>query len=250
MAKFIKIKTNLARLTQTQALAPIMTNHQANQQHVQAENARELQDYQVSLELAIDSEFSYDEAGDEIGFSEVQASKALTYHQLFTASKNGHFLVLAKHAALAAVEIAKNSGIKEALAIPVFNLAKIYEEVGELEEAQKLYEEALVQINDHPPVHQNRPAVKLDFRIHWLLCRIRLGEITLADEVVKAINELERSAAESDYNRKVWAAGAYLRLAEILKDFSYLEEARKIIESDERLGLRNLEWQELVDELE
>lgn len=224
--------------------------HQSNQPHAASEEARELQDYQVALELAIDSEFSYDEAGDEIGLSEVQASKALTYRQLFGASKNGHFLILAKHAALAGVEIAKNSGIKEALAIPVFNLAKVYEEIGDLKQAQELYAEALEHLEQHPPTHHNRPAVKLDFKLHFLICRIRLGEITLADEVVKLIKQLEEQSDEPDYNRKVWASGAYLKLAEILKDFSYLEAARKIIESDERLELRNLEWQELADELE
>lgn len=225
-------------------------NHQTNQPHYQSEESRELQDYQVSLELAIDSEFSYDEAGDELGFSEVQAGKALTYRQLFKASKNGHFLVMAKHAALAGVEIAKNSRLKDALAIPVFNLAKVYEEIGELEQAKALYEEAVDHITNNPPVHHNRPAVKLDFLLHLLLCKIQLGEITLVDEVVKVIKQIENQTDESDYNRKVWASGGYLRLAEILKDASYLEDARKIIESDDRLELRNIEWQELADELE
>jgi len=41
-----------------------------------------------------------------------------------------------------------------------------------------------------------------------------------------------------------------LKLAEILQKFEYLDEARKIIESDERLGLRNIQWQELAEELE
>lgn len=225
-------------------------NHQTNQQHSASEESRELQDYQISLELAVDSEFSYDEAGDEIGFSEVQAGKALTYRQLFKASKNGHFLVLAKHSALAAVEIAKNSLLKEAMAIPVFNLAKVYEEIGELEQAKTLYEEALDHIANHPPAHHNRPAVKLDFMLHYVICKIQLGEITLADEAVKIIKQIQNQADEPDYTRKVWASGGYLRLAEILKDASYLEDARKIIESDERLELRNIEWQELVDELE
>ena len=227
-----------------------MNNHQPNQPQIQAEDSREFQDYQVSLELAVDSEFSYDEAGDEIGFSEVQATKALTYLQLFNVSKNGHFLVLAKHAALAGVEVARNSGIKEALAIPVFNLAKVYEEIEELEQAEKLYEEALGLINSHPPVHQDREAVKLDFKLHLLICQLRRGQKEVVTEIEETIHQLEACDDESSYNRNAWTSGAYLSLAEILKEFKYLDEARKIIESDERLELRNLEWQELTDELE
>ena len=224
--------------------------HQANQPHHQAEDAREYQDYQVSLELAVDSELSYDEAGDLIGFSEVQATKALTYRQLFKVSKAGHFLVLAKHAALAAVEVAQNSGIKEALAIPVFNLAKIFEEVGDLTQAIKLYEEALEHIENNPPVHQDRPAVKLDFEMHLLIAKLRNGDKSLEDEIVELLHKIENDEDESDYNKKVWVSGGFLKLAEILKEFKYLNEARKIIESDDRLELRNIEWQELANELE
>jgi tetratricopeptide (TPR) repeat protein len=224
--------------------------HQANKPHHQAEEAREYQDYQVALELAVDSELSYDEAGDLIGFSEVQAGKALTYRQLFKVSKSGHFLVLAKHMAMAAVEVARSSGIKEALAIPVFNLAKVFEEVGELEQAIKLYEEALSHIENNPPKHQDREAVKLDFKLHLLIARIKNGETDLEDQAVELIHKIEADEKESDYNKKVWASGGYLQLAEILREFKYLDEARKIIESDDRLELRNIEWQELSNELE
>jgi tetratricopeptide (TPR) repeat protein len=224
--------------------------HQANQPHHQAEEAREYQDYQVALELAVDSELSYDEAGDLIGFSEVQSSKALTYRQLFKVSKSGHFLILAKHLALAAVEVARASGIKEALAIPVFNLAKVYEEVGELDQAIKLYEESLLHITKNPPIHHDRDAVKLDFKLHLLIARMRNGESDLEEKIVELIHNLEADEKESDYNKKVWTSGAYLKLAEILRDFKYLDEARKIIDSDERLELRNIEWQDLSNELE
>jgi len=209
--------------------------HQANQPHQQAEQSREYQDYQVALELAVDSEFSYDEAGDIIGLSEVQATKALTYRQLFKSSKTGYFLVLAKHAALAAVEIANNSGIKEALAIPVFNLAKVYEEIGELDQAIKLYEEALKHIADNPPVHQDREAVKLDFKAHLLIARLSNGERGIEAEIVETLNKIEADNKESKYNKNVWVSGGYLKMAEILKEFKYLDIARKIIESDERL---------------
>lgn len=224
--------------------------HQDNQPHQQAEQAREYQDYQVALELAVDSELSYDESGDLIGFSEVQATKALTYRQLFKVSKAGHFLVLAKHSALAAVEIAQNSGIKEALAVPVFNLAKIYEEIGQLDQAIKLYEEALSYIENNPPVHQDRSAVKLDFKLHLLIAKLRNGDKSVEDEIVEVLHKIENDESESDYNKKVWVSGGFLKLADILREFKYLDEARKIIESDERLELRNIEWQELANELE
>jgi tetratricopeptide (TPR) repeat protein len=224
--------------------------HQDNKPHIQAEKSREYQDYQVALELAVDSEFSYDEAGDVIGLSEVQATKALTYRQLFKSSKTGYFLVLAKHAALASVEIANNSGIKEAMAIPVFNLAKVYEEIGEIDQAIKLYEEALKHITDNPPVHHDREAVKLDFKAHLLIARLSKGETGLEEDIVEALNKIESDDKESKYNKNVWVSGGYLKLAEILKEFKYLDIARKIIESDERLELRNIEWQELANELE
>jgi tetratricopeptide (TPR) repeat protein len=224
--------------------------HQANQPHHQAEEAREYQDYQVALELAVDSELSYDEAGDLIGFSEIQATKALTYRQLFKVSKGGHFLVLAKYIALSAVEIARNSGIKEALAIPVFNLAKIFEEIGELDQAIKLYEEALSHIKNNAPVHHDREAVKLDFKVHLLIARLRNGETDVEDEIIEVLHKIESNEAESTYNKNVWVSGGYLKLAEIAREFKYLDEAKKIIESDDRLELRNIEWQELANELE
>jgi tetratricopeptide (TPR) repeat protein len=227
-----------------------MKNHQPNQPHAQAEDSREVEDFHVSLELAIDSELSYEDQGDMIGMSEVQSSKALAYRHLFHQTKTGAYLVLAKHAALAGVEIAQNSGIKEALAIPTFNLAKIYEEIEENETALRLYEEALVFITEHPPEHQNRKAVKLDFKLHLLILKLKMGDKTVLDEIKETISYLAEQTDESDYNRKTWISGAYLKLARILKEFEYLDEARKIIESDKRLGLRNIQWQELTEELE
>jgi len=169
-----------------------MKDHQANQPHVQVEDSRELQDFQVSLELAIDSEFSYEEQGDMIGMSEVQASKALAYRHLFDKTKSGAYLALAKHAALAGVEIAQNSGIKEALAIPTFNLAKIYEEIEEFDLAVRLYEEALGFITNNPPKHQDREAVRLDFKLHLLILKLRMGDEEVLDEIKETIGFLER----------------------------------------------------------
>ncbi|MCL4367404.1 hypothetical protein M1563_04535 [Patescibacteria group bacterium] len=61
---------------------------------------------------------AYQQEGNTIGFTEVLASRFLTFRHLFEQTQDQNFLILAKSSANSAVEIAKNSHDPQALAVP------------------------------------------------------------------------------------------------------------------------------------
>ena len=154
-------------------------------------------------------------------------------------------------AAESSVEIARLSRIPEALALPLFNLGKAYQEMQMYKEAVIALEEAVKEITTHPPKMHNRPAVVADIRGHLYYCQYKSGDKTALDRAQQALSDLE-SADEIKYNKDVWLSGGHMRIAEMLrgdnpaKAREHLEKAKKIIDANPDLKLRKGQFDKLA----
>lgn len=224
--------------------------------HGLAEQAREEGDFLKALKLTDESMIAYQQAKDTLGFAEIQASRFLVLRHLYEQTADRHYLVLAKHAALAAVEIAENTDNKQALAIPYFNLAKAQETLGEFSDAVTSYQKALEHMLNNPPTEHHRPAVVADMRVHLTTCEYKAGDKTAFERALTATAELEQAEEISDYNKNVWLSGAHMRIAEMLRADQptrakeHLQKAKDIIDADQRLELRGKQWGKLAETFE
>ena len=96
--------------------------------HAKAEEAREDGKFLDALKFTDEATLAYQIDKDYLGLAEVQSSRQSTFKHLFRETGDKNYLILEKHAAESAVDIAESSGIKESVAIPYHNLGKYYEE--------------------------------------------------------------------------------------------------------------------------
>ena len=217
--------------------------------------AQEAGDFTRALGLEFQAMIAYQQSGDKKGFAEIQAMMFLTYRHLYERNGDESYLMLAKHAAMVGVELAEKSSDTTALAVPLLNLARAQEMLGEYLEASGSFDAALEEIETHPPTTHNKEAVKLDFAIHALTAKMRLGDLTLEQVVLDCINELKKAKGATDYERGVWLSGGYMRLATVFKDrdeakvHEYLSYAKEVIDADTNLELRRVQWEKLVRKL-
>lgn len=220
--------------------------------HGQAEQARESGDFGKALELTDQAMLAYQKAGDKLGFAEVQSSRFLTLRHLYEQTGDTAYLILAKHSAMASVELAEASGNNEALAIPLFNLAKAQETLGQLDEAVGAYRRAVANITNHPPTVHNRPAVVADFKVHLATCEYKAGDKSALQLAEDALAQLESVDEISKYNQAVWVSGGHMRIAEMLREDhpakakDHLQQAKTIIDASPELKLRLGQWEKLA----
>lgn len=212
--------------------------------HKLAEDARESGNFADALKYTDEAMLAYQKGKDYLGLSEVQASRQNTFEHLFRATHDSAYLLLQRHAAQAAVEIAEMSGIKEALGIPYHNLAKYYSEVGEYAQAAKYFRQAVECLERFPNPSQSRPSVIADIRGHLYAVEYKAGDKNALERALQALADLELAEEPSTYNKNVWLSGAHIRIADMLKEDNpemsrtHYDAAKKIVDSDSRLILR------------
>lgn len=223
--------------------------------HGEAAEAREKGETLKALSLYHQALAAYQAEGDDLGFAEALADESISLRHMFEATEDKNWLILAKHDNMAGVEIAQKSGNKEALALPLFNLARVQHALGEFDEAVKNYKAALKSLEENPPkIHKikERTAMVADFKSHMNVAEYKAGDKSALERAEKSLKELEEGTEISDYNKKVWLSGAHMRIAEMLREddpqkaHKHLNEAKKIINSDERLVLRQKQWDKLA----
>jgi tetratricopeptide (TPR) repeat protein len=223
----------------------------ARQIHGHAEVAREKGLFLEALKFTDEALVAYQEEKDALGFAEVQASRFLTFRHLFEKTGYEGYLMLAKFSAMVSVEIAEKSNNPKALAMPLYNLAKVQEDLKQFPEAIATYNKTIDSFTSNPPDQHNRPGVLADMKIHLHVCRYKFGEKEALADIISAISELE-ATDEPKFNKDVWMSGGYMRLAELLKeeDLSkakeYLEKAKAIIDANPELVLRKGQWEKLA----
>lgn len=219
--------------------------------HAQAAHAREEGDSVKSLQLDMEAFAAYQKEGDALGEAEILADGFLTLRHLYEKTDDRNYLIVAKYFAMASVEIAENSGNREALALPWFNLAKALETLGEIKEAVEDYRKALDNITNNPPTSHNRPGVVADFKVHLTTAEYKAGDKSALERALAALSELEQSD-EVKYNKDVWLSGGHMRIAEMLKEDDpekakeHLQKAKEIIDANSDLKLRKAQWEKLA----
>jgi hypothetical protein len=231
----------------------VETESKGRQLHALAEHAREAGDFLGALKFTDEAMIAYQEAGDFLGFAEILASRFLTLRHLAEKTGDVNYQVLAKFTVMASVEIAKKLGDPKALILPMFNLAKVQEDLGEFVGAVRSYQET-VQMASNLPERHNRPGVVADMRIHLATCEYKAGDKSGLERALVALDNLEKSD-EPDYNKHVWLSGGHMRIAEMIYGenqplaVEHLRRAKEIIDADERLKLRLGQWQKLIERL-
>ncbi len=213
---------------------------------------REAGDFSSSLQTSEQSLIEAVEENNLALFAETLAAKSLTYRHLYQKTNNKSFLLVARAEMEAAIEITKTLEDKTALAIPLFNLAKVYEALEESDKAISYFKNAVEALEQYPPESHNRPAVLADFKIHLYSAEAKNGDTSAIDRLKQSTKDLE-TAEEDSFNKNVWLSGAYMNLAFILmthdteQSKEYMSKAKEIIESDPRLTLRQKQWEKLAE---
>ncbi len=219
--------------------------------HGKAEHARESGNFLEALQLIDEATLLYSSEHDAVGFSELQGSRFLTLRHLFEKTSDSNFLILAKHAAMSAAELAEKSNDPQSIALPYFNLAKAHESLGELPQAIEAYKKAVSAQEQNPnPLHA-RPAVLNDMKIHLYLCEYKNGQTDALQGAQDSLDSLESDTTEASYTKDVWASGGHMKLAELLKATDlksaqdHLSRAKTIIDANPDLKLRRAQWDTL-----
>lgn len=212
--------------------------------HLQAEVARESGKLLKALEYTDQAIIAYTKDGDLLGLAEVLSSRQSTFKHLYRQTNDKVFLILEKYCALASVEVAKKSRIKEALAIPYHNLGKYYFEAKEYQKAAQAFKMAVENLIVYPKNRHSRPSVISDIKGHQYAAEYHLGDKTALERAEKVLEELEQ-VDEASYNKNAWLSGAHLRIAEMTAKSDmqlakkHLKKAEEIIKQDKRQILRS-----------
>jgi len=228
-----------------------MESKKGREIHGQAEHEREGGNFLQSLNLLNEAIIAYAEDKDYLGMSEAQGSVFLALRHLSEKTDERQFLILAKHAAMASVEMAKASGDKTALALPYARLGTAHRELGELPQAVEMYTKAVENFEQNPPELHNRPAVLLDIKGHLYVVEYLNGDKSALEKAEQVISDLEKTD-EVKYNKDVWLSGAHMRVAEMLREDDpekakeHLQKAKGVIDANPDLGLRLGQWEKLA----
>jgi len=223
----------------------------ARSTHKESLLKREAGYFEEALQLNVKALIKYQEENDTLGFAEAIADQTITLRHLYRTTGSEFYLILAKHQLKAAIEIAEKDEKEEALAQPLFNLAKVYGELEDYQNAIESYKKAL-EIQLQSP--SQRPAIVADVIIHMSHAEYKNGDKSAKERLIAALTQLEGST-EDKYNKLVWISGAHLYLADMLKEDefekakNYLDQAKEIIDSDDRLILRKEQWKKLAETL-
>lgn len=236
-----------------------MTSKRGREIHGKAENAREDGNPKQSLILAEEAFVTYLEDGDKLGAAEVLASKMLALRHLYESTDESIYLIAAKHTAQAAVEIAEKFGDKSALALPYYNLAKIHDTLEEYGEAVDYYKKALENFQNNPPEEhkpEGRTSMVADMKVHLHVAEVNNGDDSAIERAEDALKELEEGEEILKYNKDVWLSGGFMSLADALRDKDsdkakdYLNRAKEIIDSNDKLTIRKEQWERLASTFE
>jgi len=219
--------------------------------HQRALDAQEWGEFLNALVLEDEAMIAYQTDGDELGFSEIQAMRALTYRHLFSQTGYEGYLIKAKHEAEASLDLAEKAGDEATMSLALVGVGRILYDLGEYQEAAKNFERAI----EAGEKAGERKSVLADYKVHRFVSLILAGDKSLIDSAEEALEELVQSSDASEYEMEVWTSGAHMKIAEALsqndsnRTREHMELAKKIIDSDPKLKLRLEQWNKLSEKL-
>jgi hypothetical protein len=222
--------------------------------HAQAAQAREEGKYIESFNFNDRALFSYDSENDSLGFAEGIACRSLTLRNYANLYESRRLLILAKYEMMASVEIARESGDLTSLALPLYHLGKVQEDLEETSAAVESYQDAVAHMEQNPPESHNRPSVLLDMKISLSAAEYKNGDQEARTRLEGYVHELEQTDEPSQFAKDVWASGGYMKLAQAYKDDKtksgeYLAKAKEIADNDPELSERRKQIEQLEQSL-
>jgi tetratricopeptide (TPR) repeat protein len=222
--------------------------------HGLAADARERGEFARSLDLNDKALMAYDADGDSLGFAEGIGCRAITL-RVFAGERSDsrRFLILAKHEMMASVEIARETGNPKALALPLFELGKAHEYLGEHEQAVDAFSEAVQTFDKHKNEFPNGSSVLADMKVHLACAEYENGDKLALARAEEALEALTTAENESTFAKDVWVSGAHMHIAEILQEDNpekaqeHLQKAKEIVDENPELVNRKKQWERLAD---
>lgn len=228
-----------------------MRSERGREIHKQALDTQEKGNFLEALRLEDEAMIVYQEEGDEIGFSEIQAMRTLTYRHLHGRTGFVGYLVKAKHEAEASLDLAQRTGDEASLPIPLVGVARIMFDLGEYAHAAKNFDRAIALASKYG----ERKSVIADFKVHFYVCLFMAGDRDALKGAEEALSELAMTNDASEYEKSVWMSGAHMKMAEAVNEIDHdramehMRKAKQIIDGNDQLSLRLEQWNKLMDKL-
>lgn len=232
-----------------------MTSQKGRKIHEQALAVQEKGDFLAALKLEDEAMVVYQEDGDEMGFSEIQAMRTLTYRHLYEQTGYEGYLIKAKHEATASVDLAEQSEDEYSLAIPLVGLGRIMADLTDFSHTAENFQRAVAILEKYPEGRHSRKSVIADYKVHLGVALYCAGDEAALSAAEEALEELGASTDATAYEKGVWLSGGHMKIAEAVnqvdheKAVEHLRSAKEIIDSDENLKLRLEQWNKLEERL-
>ncbi len=220
--------------------------------HAKSLEFRERKKFLESLQLDYEALREYANDKDSLSFAELLTMHAKTLIHEYNYTGFRPYLLLAKHVAMAAVDVSEESNNVSETVLPYFTLGEVSSEAGDLDLAVDSYRKAVDRLQSNPPERHDRKSVLANFKIHLTTSEYENGDKSALGRAEKAIEDLENSDDASEFELHVWLSGAHMRMAKMLKEDdprkakTHLMKAKEIIDSDSALEIRKDQWEKLA----
>jgi len=227
---------------------PKLDKYSPKELHGMGSDAREKDDHLIALQLLDHAIVGYQKEDDFEGMIDALKDRTLTWKHYFLLTKDTSYAILAQKDAEAMLAIAEEKGLKDKMSTSYFRL-------GEVAMIHNDYSSAIVNY-EKSIEHYNGPLSELgDFRYHLGEALYREGQKDKGKKVMlEGLKEIQRGAKEIlDFLINVWESGCHRILADLLRKDEpaeakkHLKEAKRIVNSDERLVIRKRQVRELED---
>lgn len=215
--------------------------------HVQAEAARESEQFIESLALYEQAIVTYQSQKNYSGVAEALQGKFLSYKHLYLQSNDEVYLTLCFFSAAASLEIIQEHDIHELKGSISFRL-------GEIEMLRKEYQNAIDYYQNAIDNHHGVKAEIGDYRYHLGEALFLHGSKEAGKTLMlKGLKEIQDNREGADpFLIHTWESGCYMKLAYLLRDEKakeFMQKAKAIIDSDPKLIIRKRQYEELAAEL-
>lgn len=220
-----------------------MRSENGRQLHNQSSELLEGGDFLGALVKTDEAMVSYQEDGDDAGFSEILAMKVLILNNYYDKTEYRGYLYMAKHTALLSLDLAVQSTMPEQIALAHGAVGRVMDRLEEYESASEHFGVAAKLLSENPSDHSKKSVIA-DFKNHQASSKLLAGDLDAENEALTTIEELKATTDATPHEKGVWLSGAYMRLAHgvckvnKVKANEYLTKAEEIINSDPGLSVR------------
>lgn len=190
----------------------IMRSEKGRQIHSEASAQLEQGHYLEALKLTDDALMVYQEEKDADGLAEILVMRTLVVNMIGDHTQDSRLYILARHYALASLELAQGTGSSQQIALAHGALARAYDKEKKYKDAGDNFAKARELLSQSQGEHR-RMSVIADFRNHSACSYMMAGDASFEPEALAGLADLESSTDASEYEFLVWKSGGLMRLA-------------------------------------